>query len=748
MAEYDNMNSDPEDTGTINLSAKKVAELESAREYTGIDFSDHDTVIDLLSSAQQADHDNREAARESHLFVDKRDGQWEPYWWNANVNQPRYTFDMVNPIIDQLVGELIGADYDVKVSPAGGSANKKIAATIDGIIRNIENISNASNIYSAAARSMVTCGFDGWRVSTKYADDNSFDQDLVVEAVGNWVDRVWFDPSAEMNDKSDARYCFVLHPIAVEEYDARWEDRGGISVTVDRDGDAYYDKAETIVIGELLYVKYEDRTLVMMSNGQVYEENDDYKALKDELKSIGVTEVRRRVRQDRQVHSRLFDNDGWLEPHKETVFSTIPVIPLYGNFKIFENKTLYWGVVEKLLDPQRVLNYSLSREVSESALAPRAKYWMTLAQAAGHEDQLRTLNTNADPVQFFNNDPMFPQIPQQQGGAQVNAGLRTISESMRGMIAQTAGMFAANMGDNPNAQSGVAIEALQNKGDNGTLKYFKALEIAIAYTGRLFVDAIPKVYDTERTIRILKEDGSFDMAEINQRAVDQQTGQIKTLNDLSIGKYDVICRAGASFKNRNQETMQFIIDLAKIDESIMPIAGDILLQAVSTPAAAMIGERKRMQMVAQGMIPMSQLTDEEKAEMQAKQQGQGEQQDPNMILAQAELLKAQAMQITAQTDAARAQTELMKLQSTRETDQGKLALASGSNQIKAFDSETKRMDTEIKAQQAGANVNLNTSKAEGQSIDNQIKMNDMQAMANPFANLSNEELMLIARGGQ
>jgi hypothetical protein len=155
-----------------------------------------------------------------------------------------------------------------------------------------------------------------------------------------------------------------------------------------------------------------------------------------------------------------------------------------------------------------------------------------------------------------------------------------------------------------------------------------------------------------------------------------------------------------------------------------------------------------MQMVAQGMIPMSQLTDEEKAEMQAKQQGQGEQQDPNMILAQAELLKAQAMQITAQTDAARAQTELMKLQATRETDQGKLALASGSNQIKAFDSETKRMDTEIKAQQAGANVNLNTSKAEGQSIDNQIKMNDMQAMANPFANLSNEELMLIARGGQ
>ena len=747
MAEYTSgteQDTDSNDIGEANLKEPSNED----REYSGIDFDDHPTVIDLLSYAQLADHDNREAAREAHLFVDKRDGQWEPYWWNANANQPRYTFDMVNPIIDQITGEIQSADFDVKVSPAGGSANKKIAATIDGIIRNIENISNASNIYSSAARSMVTCGYDGWRVVTKYVDDNSFDQDLVVEAIGNFVDRVWFDPSAELNDKSDSRYAFVLHPIAVEEYEGRFPESGGISVGTDRDGDAYYDKAETVVIGELLYVKYEDRTLIQMSNGQVYEDDEDYKALADELESAGVTEVRRRVRQDRKICSRLFDADGWLEDHKETVFSTVPVIPLYGNFKIFENKTLYWGVVEKLLDPQRVLNYSLSREISEGALSPRAKYWMTLSQAAGHEDSLRTLNTNSDPVQFFNNDPAFPQIPQQQGGAQVNPGLRTISEGMRAMIAQTAGMFAANMGDNPNAQSGVAIEALQNKGDNGTLKYFKSLEVAIAYTGRLFVDAIPKVYDTERTIRILKEDGSFDMAEINQRVLDQQTGQIKTLNDLSIGKYDVICRAGPSFKNRNQETMQFIIDLAKVDQTIMPIAGDILLQAVSTPAATMIAERKRMQMVAQGFIPASQLTDEEKAEMQAKQQSQGQQQDPNMILAQAELLKAQAMQITAQTDAARAQTELMKLQATRETDQGKLALSSGANQIKAFDSETKRMDTEIKAQQAGAVVNLNASKAEGQSIDNQIKMNDMQAMANPFANLSNEELMLIARGGQ
>jgi hypothetical protein len=755
MVEYDDSESsmtDPDEFGTLELTKQKKAELETSPEdeYEGIDYTDHSIILNLLTDAQEADHDNREAAREAHLFVDKRDGQWEPYWWSNNAAKPRYTFDMVNPIIDQIAGEIQNADFDIKVSPAGGVANKKTAITLDGIIRNIENISNASHVYGSSARSMITAGLDGWRVSTKYVDDNSFDQDLIIESISNYVDRVWFDPAADKADKSDARYGFVLHPTAVSEYEARFPDRGGLSVSDDRAGSAYYDKADTIVIGEFLYIKTEPRELVLMSSGQVYEINDDYKAMQDDLAQLGITEVRRRIRQDRKVCSRLFDGDGWLEEHNETVFSTLPIIPLYGNFKINENKTIYWGAVEKLLDPQRVLNYSLSREIEEGALAPRAKYWMTLTQASGHEDSIRTLNTNSDPVQFYNVDPQYPQVPQQQGGAQVNPGLRTISESMRGMITMSAGMFAASMGDNPGAQSGVAIEALQNKGDNGTYKYFKSLEIAIAYTGKVLLDAIPKVYDTSRIVRILREDGSFEMSEINQEVIDQQTGKIKVLNDLSVGTYDVICRAGPSYKNRQQETLQTIINMAKVDPSIMEIAGDIMLQNINTPAADMIAERKRAQMVAAGMIPASQLTDEEKAEAEQRAQAQGQQQpqDPAALIAQAELLKAQALMTEAQTDAQRAQMEMMKLQASMQTDQSKLALSAGTNQIRAFDSETKRMDTEIKAQQAGANVNLNASRTEGQAIDNQIKINDMQAMANPFSNLSDEELMLIARGGQ
>lgn len=740
MAEYDN-GKELEDRGATEDDLAYKA-----------DYEEHQDVIELLDKCQQADKDNRERVREAHLFLDKRDGQWEPYWWNSNEAKPRYTFDMVNPIVDQVASEIEQSDYDIRVSPAGGDATKDLAIAYDGIIRNIEQMSNAKTTYAQCARNMVIGGMDGWRVVQKYVDDNSFDQDLAIEHIGNFVDRVWFDPAAENQDKSDSRYAFVLHAMAKDEYEARFPEGSGESVDDDREGEAYYDKAECIVVGEFLYLESEDRELVMMSNGQVHEVNDDFEKVVDDLAAIGVTEVKRRTRKKHYVCSRFFDAKDFLEDKKETVFCRIPVVPAYANFKIFENKTIYWGVVEKLLDPQRVMNYSVSREIEEGALAPRAKYWMTMAQASGHETQLQTLNTNADPVQFYNVDPESPAVPQQQGGSQVNPGLARISESMRAIIGQTAGMFAANMGDNPGLQSGVAIKQLQDRGTNSTMKYSRSIEIAVAATGRLLKDAIPMVYDTERQVRILREDESYDMVPINQKVIDNATGEIVTVNDLQVGTYDVTCRAGPSFRNRQQETIEAITTLAQTDPSLMQIAGDLLLQNISTPAASQIAERKRIQMIAAGFIPQSQMTEEELQEMAAKMQAQGQQQapDPAMVLAQAEQMKAQADMMKAQIDAQKVQNDTLRIQLQAQNDQNELVAEQAKTQVDVFNAQTNRIKAQVEAEKAGATIDHTNIKAFGDQLDNQEQMTDMmdeQERKARMSMMSDVDLMRIANGG-
>jgi len=703
----------PESTKRVKLTKDKDYEKP---------YADHQSVCEMLTKAQGAEHDMREAVREANLFIIKRDGQWEPYWWNNNAGKPRYTFDMTTPIVKQICGELSQSDFDIRVSPAGGDATKDVAQTYDGIIRNIENISQAKITYNQAAKGMVVGGLDGWRVKQAFCDDNSFDQDLLIEKIHNFVDRVWFDPAAEKQDKSDARWCVVLHPMSREEYDYRWPDGAAMSVPDDREGEAYYDKAETVVVGELLYVETEQRELVMMSNGQTHEANEDFDSIKDELEAIGVTEVRRRKRPVKTICCRFFDATDWLEDAKKTVFNSIPVVPVYANYSVFENKTIYFGAVEKLYDPQRVMNYSLSREIEEGALAPRAKWWMTMAQAAGHEDTLGTLNTNSDPVQFFNPDTENPGPPQQSGGAQINPGLRTISESMKQIIGQTAGMFAANMGDNPGLQSGVAIDKLQHKGDNGTIDYFRSMEIAIARTGQLLVDALPKAYENERVVRILYEDGTYDMTEINQTVIDQQSGKVVKVNDLAVGKYDVVCSSGPAFNNRQQETLSMMLDIAKADPSILELGGDVFLNNINSPAARQLAERKRAQMLRAGLIPEEQMTEEELAKMQAAAQQQQGQQDPAMVLAQAEQAKAQAEMLNAQINQQKLQLEMAKIQLKQMELQSGIQIDQSELQIDGFDAQTRRMQAEIKAQEAGAKISKDAVQADGIRIDNAAKI--------------------------
>jgi hypothetical protein len=680
---------------------------------------DIDWVLARLKDVQEAEHDMRQQAREAHEFVTHREGQWEPQWWEQNEGKPRYTFDLVGPIIDQVAGTLEKRDFSINVTPTGGDASEDVAETLSGLIRSIENLSGAGQIYNRATREAITCGLDGWRVVQKYVEGDSFDQDLCIEKVNSFLDRVWFGPHEEP-DASDAEYCWILAGVDREEFKQRYPEAEDASVEQDREAHAYFHRHDQVMVGEFLYLQDVEHEIVLMSNGAVYAV-DELESVADELAQMGIVEEKRRKRKKRVVYSRLFSAHDWLTPPRETVFENwIPVIPCYANFKVYEDKLTYHGVVERLRDAQRVFNYSLSREVEEGALAPRSKFWMTEEQAAGHEETLATLNTNADPVQFYNPDPLAPGAPPQTGGAQINPGLRNISEAMRAIIGQTAGMFAANLGDNPGLQSGVAIEALQDRGDTGSNKYTEARETAQRHTARILVDAIPRVYGPRRQIRILGEDGSQETVTVGQVIQDQQTGQLVTLNDLSQGRYDVSCASGPSFRSRQNETVSTLVELGKVDPSLLELGGDVLASNIQSPGMKDVGARKRMQLFNAGLIPQDQMTDEELALMQ-QQQSQPPQESPEMVLARAEEAKAQA-------DAMAVQQKVQESQQQLQIDLQKLELEQAALEIK-------RAEIQIQAAQAGVDIKLKgaqaakaLAEAEAQDVETELTVSNVSKL--------------------
>lgn len=682
---------------------------------------DHQRCLEALKKSQEAEHDLREHAREAQEFVTSRTGQWEQHWWDQNTDKPRYTFDLTDPLVDQIAGDIEQHDFAIQARPMGGGADKQTAETFEGLIRTIERKGGAKRTYNRKARECVITGLSGWRVSTQYCDGDSFDQDLVIKPIHGYLDRVWHGFHEEP-DGSDAPCCWVLSGMTEEDFKERFPSaRHAGGVETDRSVNTFYHRRDLIMVGEYLYFKEVDREIALMTDGRVVALQEVAPVL-DELAAAGITIVSTRTRKVKHVYSRKFSQNEWLTEPEETVFRHwIPVIPLYGNFAVVDDKVTYRGAVEKLMDPQRVFNYALSREVEEGALAPRAKYWMTENQAEGHEDQLSTMNTNADPVQFYNPDPLAPGAPQQSGGGQVNPGLRNISEAMRQLMGMTAGMFAANMGDNPGLQSGVAIEALQDRGDVGNNKYVLSLEDALAHTGRILVDAIPRVYGPQRQVQILGEDGAQQEVMLAQLVMDEQTGQPVTINDLNQGQYDVECSSGPSLKSRQSETVNTLVELGKVDPEVIQLGGDILAKNVNAPGMDDISERKRQILFRQGLIPPEQLTDEEKQQLQAMA-NQPPAEDPNMVLARAEEQKAIADQQSVQQKAVEAERQhQIKLQELA-IKQAELQLEGEKLRIEAAKAG---VDIKLKGAQAAKTL----AEAEAQDVETEAFVTGVAQLA-------------------
>jgi len=669
-----------------------------------VDYDKHSNVVAMLGDAQKGDKDERDNAREAENFLSKKDGQWEPeiYHQYKKNSRPRYTLDKCNPIVSQIAGQLKLTNFGIKVNPANDESNEDIAKIMAGMVRNIQRVSQFPQITSVAARNMVATGIDGWMITQDWAEGAAFHQDLFIKPVYSFVDSVWFDPNSQRRDRSDAKWAVKLTAMSKQAYDAKFPEGSGQSINQDRSSNSYANKPDQVVVGEFYWVEEVTDTLYLMNDGSVYSQ-DDFDKYGEQFAARGLSVERTRKHKKRVVKFRQLDGGDWLSDEKETVFNWIPIIPTYGNYNVVENKLIFKGVVEPLMDGQRIYNYARSRQIEEGALSPRDKYWMTPEQAEGHESSLETMNTNSEAVQFYNS--VENAAPPYKGGtAMVNPSLEATAQSANQDITQAGGVFASNLGDNPRAQSGVAIDALQSRGDVVTVEYYEAMEVAIEHTCRILINAIPKVYDGTRIVRILGEDGMPENVDINRVAVNPETGRPEVVNDISKGRYEISCSAGKSFDSRQQESISAILEVAALDPSIIQEGADILLKNTNAPGLDVLAERRRAALFNAGLIPKSQWTEEETQAVQQAQlaaQGQPQEQDPNMILAMAEQTKAQADLLAEENKNQKLMVDTQLAQSKQSIEVAKIQSDIQKNQVDAFHNQQKIDQGQQKIDQDG-----------------------------------------------
>ena len=190
--------------------------------------------------------------------------------------------------------------------------------------------------------------------------------------------------------------------------------------------------------------------------------------------------------------------------------------------------------------------------------------------------------------------PARPQPP--QSAPAFLDGMKIAADEMRA----ASGQNESEMGMQGNERTGRAINAKQRQGENATYHFTDNQAVALRHTGAVLIDLIPKIYDTERVIRISDEDGAESELMVNpemkQALIEKRNQQgmvIQRIFNPAVGKYEVQADVGPAYATQREEAFNAISLVLTQSPELTNVVGDYLFKAADFPFADKIAERLR-----------------------------------------------------------------------------------------------------------------------------------------------------------
>lgn len=519
--------------------------------------------------------------------------QWPPEIEAARIEEgrPVQTINQIPQYVRQVTGDMRQMRPAIKVIPVDDQGDPEKAEALAGVIRYVENRSDAPGVYFQGADSQVTCGIGAWRVKTEYAGETTFNQEIRIAPIEDALG-VMFDIDAVLPTREDALKCLVPFDMSRERFKALYPDAtitdfapsGAAGATR---GD--WIAADTIRVGEYWCKTPVRKTLALLEDGAIEDLSDDA-ARAEELKAAG---IRVETRESFRLYRSLVTAHEVVEGPELWPGSLIPIVPVIGEEVRIGRRILRHGVVRFAKDPQRSYNYLSSAQTEVTALQPKAPFIGTEKNFEQYQDVWETANRRNHAYLPYTPDGANGSIPPQRVQPAVSSqgiaeGIERAARDMQAVI----GIYNASLGQRSNETSGRAILARQREGDTGTYVYIDNWARAIRHTGKILVDLIPKIYDTARVLRIIGEDGRTQEIRINQLggvAADGMTPRLS--NDVTTGAYDVALQMGPSYSTKREEVRDGMTAFIQAAPQTAPLILDLVAKAQDWHLADEIGER-------------------------------------------------------------------------------------------------------------------------------------------------------------
>lgn len=499
--------------------------------------------------------------------------------------RPCLTINRIPQFIRQITNDQRQNRPTIKISPVDDKADIETAKIYQGLIRHIWVSSNADVAIDTSLDHSATGGFGFFRIKTDYVSPYSFDLEAKFERISNLMS-VYFDPSSKEPDGSDSNFAFIFDELTEEDYKNQYPDSDLSSM---QDWKSLGDNSEgwisdkAVRVAEYFYREFEEITLVMLPDGQVFKSDD--------LEEIPEGSKQRKAKIPVVKWLKL----NGVEVLEETIWpgSYIPVIPVYGEEIIVNGERHLEGVVRHAKDPQRMYNYWKSTETESITLAPKAPFIGYAGQFEGFESQWAQANKKpkafleANATTEATGSQILP-LPQRNSIEPAVAAISNASMLASEDMKATTGIYDAALGNRSNEQSGIAIQRRNIQSQTSNFHLIDNLSRSIRHAGKILLEIIPQIYDAPRVARIIGEEGNEEVILLNQ--LFQYKGKPTQFN-LNVGQYDVVVETGPSFATKRQEAAASMADLTRSYPQLMQVAGDLLVKNLDWPGASEIAER-------------------------------------------------------------------------------------------------------------------------------------------------------------
>jgi len=123
------------------------------------------------------------------------------------------------------------------------------------------------------------------------------------------------------------------------------------------------------------------------------------------------------------------------------------------------------------------------------------------------------------------------------------------------------GLYEMTMGNSAVApHTYKATVALDEFGQRKMKSKLADIESGLTRLGHVVIPMMQQLYTTQKMIRLIQPNNSMTEYVINKRLYDDKTGEIKVLNDITVGKYDVVVVTGSTMPTNRMAQLEMYMD--------------------------------------------------------------------------------------------------------------------------------------------------------------------------------------------